>query len=97
MRLKMITFFLLLLLSAGVSLAQGWINYIDRAERFIVNFPGEPEIQDTSYVSQFNATCLDAFDAVTDRCALHFAPPSFSAIEFVTGACRSAAWRAAQC
>ena len=56
MRLKMTTFFLLLLLSAGVSLAQGWINYIDRAERFIVNFPGEPEIQDTSYVSQFNAT-----------------------------------------
>ncbi len=56
MRLKMVTLFSLLFLSAGVSLAQGWIKYVDRAERFIVNFPGEPEIEDISYISHFNAT-----------------------------------------
>ena len=56
MRLTLVTLFSLLFLSAGVSLAQSWITYVDRAERFVVNFPGEPEIEDTSYISQFNAT-----------------------------------------
>ena len=56
MRLRMVTVSSLLLFFAGVSLAQGWITYVDRAERFVVNFPGEPEIRDTSYVSHFNAT-----------------------------------------
>ena len=36
--------------------AQDWINYFDTAQRFSVNLPGEPTIEDTTVVSQRGAT-----------------------------------------
>jgi len=35
--------------------AQDWIDYVDRAERFSVNFPRQPAVQETTYTSQGEA------------------------------------------
>jgi len=40
---------------SGTSLAQGWIEFLDEVDHFGVNFPDEPEIQEFSYTSEFNA------------------------------------------
>ena len=52
---KLISLFLLLL-SSQSSLAQAWIEYVDEAERFIVNFPGEPVVEEIGYLTQSGAT-----------------------------------------
>jgi hypothetical protein len=54
MRLLLLTSILVLLCSAPLH-AQGWIEYVDRAERFMVNFPGEPQIEATSYLTELGA------------------------------------------
>ena len=36
--------------------AQGWIEYVDETERFIVNLPGEPRIEDATYLSELGVT-----------------------------------------
>ena len=36
-------------------LAQEWTEYIDRTERFSINFPGQPTIRDTTYPPQRGA------------------------------------------
>jgi len=41
---------------SGVSLAQGWIKYVNEVDRFIVNFPREPEVREISYLAQHGAT-----------------------------------------
>ncbi|MBM3817591.1 MAG: hypothetical protein FJW14_01045 [Acidimicrobiia bacterium] len=38
--------------SAGRLAAQEWIEYTDRAERFMVNFPGQPVVRDATWESQ---------------------------------------------
>jgi len=38
------------------ALAQDWINYFDLGERFSVNLPGEPVIEEASIVSQRGST-----------------------------------------
>ena len=43
------------LLACGPLHAQTWIEYVDRTDRFIVNFPGEPEVTERSYTSELNA------------------------------------------
>ena len=40
-------------LVAGPSLAQGWVEYIHRTERFGMMFPGVPEISETTHSSAF--------------------------------------------
>jgi hypothetical protein len=55
MRLLSLTSLLIFLFS-GVSHAQGWIKYIDESERFIVNFPGEPVVQNTEYRTEAGVT-----------------------------------------
>ncbi len=45
----------LILLSSAASFAQGWIEYINRTDLFIVNFPGEPETTETTHHSAFDA------------------------------------------
>ena len=47
---------LLALTFSGTSLAQGWIKYINEADKFIVNFPREPEMRETTYQSEYGAT-----------------------------------------
>ena len=41
----------LLLLSPPGAWAQGWFEYVNREERFSVNFPSQPEISDLDYLS----------------------------------------------
>jgi len=42
---------LTVLLFSGPSLAQGWVEYIDRSAFFSVNFPSEPDVQEITTVS----------------------------------------------
>jgi YD repeat-containing protein len=44
------------LVFSQLSLAQGWIKYVNEAERFIVNFPREPDIREIDYISEQGAT-----------------------------------------
>lgn len=46
---------LVLLVSVPV-FAQGWIEYTSRQDRFSVNFPGEPRVQEIVYTSSLDAT-----------------------------------------
>jgi hypothetical protein len=44
---------IVLTLTAIPGAAQDWIEYINRQERFMINFPGEPEVSETTHVSAF--------------------------------------------
>lgn len=55
-----------LLVSARL-LAQGWIEYADREQFFSVNFPGEPEISEIDYRSEFGAIYPARVYAVQQR------------------------------
>jgi hypothetical protein len=41
---------------SGAGFAQGWIDYVNRADLFAVNFPGEPKVQETTYRTQYFIT-----------------------------------------
>jgi hypothetical protein len=45
-----------LLFSLENASAQGWIEYVSLADRFSINLPGEPEIEELTYLSEFDAT-----------------------------------------
>lgn len=47
--------FATLLLAAGPSGAQTWTTYVDRADRFSVNFPGEPDVEEIIWESEYRA------------------------------------------
>ena len=55
MRLTGITAAALILSLPGRSLAQEWIEYVNRAERFGVNLPGPPTVLETTYQPQRGA------------------------------------------
>ncbi|MGI9259571.1 MAG: hypothetical protein ACR2QQ_12110 [Gammaproteobacteria bacterium] len=42
---------LLSVLIVGTSQAQGWIEYVDVSDRFLVHLPGEPVIEETTYLT----------------------------------------------
>ncbi|MDH3418070.1 MAG: hypothetical protein OEQ25_15155 [Gammaproteobacteria bacterium] len=46
---------LAVLFCSGTVHAQSWSEFVDRTDRFIVNFPGEPDISEISYTSELNA------------------------------------------
>lgn len=46
----------IILLAPASALAQDWMEYVDREQRFSVNLPGEPMIEDTMIVSQRGGT-----------------------------------------
>lgn len=45
----------LILFASTAASAQGWIEYINQTDLFIVNFPGEPEVTETTHHSAFDA------------------------------------------
>jgi hypothetical protein len=45
----------LLLFVPGSSLAQEWIEYSNRVDRFFINFPSQPTVQDISWKSEYEA------------------------------------------
>jgi hypothetical protein len=61
----------LIFLSSGHLRAQAWDEYIDESERFIVNFPGEPEVLDTVYLTELGAT-MPARSYAVDNPPSHF-------------------------
>ena len=56
MRRYYFSWFLMLVCVSGVSHAQGWLEYINRTDQFIVNFPGKPQVRETTHRSAFEAT-----------------------------------------
>ena len=54
-KLAKLIFVTLPLVFPGLALAQGWIKYDNEAERFIVNFPREPDIREIDYISEQGA------------------------------------------
>ena len=42
----------LLLLAPRALFAQGWVEYVNRADFFSINFPGQPKMQDITWVSE---------------------------------------------
>ena len=46
----------LALLTPANILAQGWQQYVDRAEYFSINFPAVAEVRDIDYASEYGAT-----------------------------------------
>jgi len=45
----------LLLVISGTSLGQDWMEFASQEDRFTISFPGQPEITDTTWVSQYGA------------------------------------------
>ncbi len=41
---------------SGAAHAQGWIKFVSDQDGFLVNFPGEPSVVETGYVTETNAT-----------------------------------------
>jgi hypothetical protein len=54
MRLFRVVAFMLLV--AGTCFGQEWIEYVNRADRFVVNLPGQPTMKDTTFKSEYDAT-----------------------------------------
>lgn len=46
----------LLLFGAAASPARDWIEYVSRADRFSLNFPGQPKVQESTWMSEYGAT-----------------------------------------
>jgi hypothetical protein len=55
MRLISFTVTAFFLFAPGSSLAQEWIEYSNRADRFFINFPSQPTAQDISWKSEYEA------------------------------------------
>ena len=53
MRIAMIVFALLVSMPGGAS-GQEWIEYSSRQDGFTINFPGTPQITETTWQSQLN-------------------------------------------
>ena len=45
----------LFLIASATASAQGWVEYINKTDLFIVNFPGEPVITETTHHSAYDA------------------------------------------
>jgi len=55
MRLISLTLATLTLFTPEYSLGQSWIEYVNRADRFSVNLPRDPAVQEFEYESEFDA------------------------------------------
>lgn len=52
MKMTKLWFLSVVLALPGSAWAQGWIKYVNEAERFIVNFPGEPDVREIDYIAE---------------------------------------------
>ena len=46
----------ILLSASGVPLAQEWMDYENKEDRFTVNFPGQPKVETVTWPSEYGAT-----------------------------------------
>ncbi len=56
MRLLTAVLVVALVLTAGSASAQDWTEFVSARDGFRVNFPGQPKVQDTTYLSEFGYT-----------------------------------------
>src|SRR5918996_4259181 len=47
---------LLMLLSTGAALGQEWVEFTSIEDGFRIAFPGQPQVQNTTYTSQYGYT-----------------------------------------
>jgi hypothetical protein len=55
MRLNALVVLAALFFTSGPSSAQDWIEYANRDDRFTCNFPGQPQISQTTWMSEYGA------------------------------------------
>ena len=72
----------LILCFAGTAAAQEWQVFTDRSQYFSVNFPGEPQIAEISYDSEYGATLPAKVYSVRDGESLH----SVTVVDFTDAA-----------
>jgi hypothetical protein len=65
MRLSRLIPAALLLLLPTLSVAQDWMEYASKNDFFSVNFPGEPQIRDITYTSEYGLTLPGRVYSVT--------------------------------
>ena len=63
------------LLVSGPAFGQEWTEYASRADFFTVNFPGEPEVRDIAYPTEYRVT-LPGRGASTASQMVRVATPS---------------------
>ncbi len=51
---RLVPALLALLVSSG-AMAQGWFDYVNREEFFSINLPGEPKIEQFTYISEYGS------------------------------------------
>jgi hypothetical protein len=56
MRSLTAVFVVSLVLTAGAASAKDWTEFVSARDGFRVNFPGQPNVQDTTYMSEFGYT-----------------------------------------
>lgn len=44
-----------ILLMSGSALAQEWIEFANREDRFTCSFPGQPHVTETTWISEYEA------------------------------------------
>ena len=67
MRLAPLTSVVLALCVSGLAFAQGWTEYLSRADFFSVSFPGEPEVRDITYPTEYRITLPGRVYSVENR------------------------------
>ena len=55
MRVSLVAIAALVFCIAGPAAAQEWTEYVNQEDRFSTVFPGEPQVTETTYMSQFGA------------------------------------------
>ena len=55
MRSNSLLYLVAILSLSRSSAAQDWIEFASTADRFTLNFPGQPRIEDTTYTSEYGA------------------------------------------
>ena len=71
MRLYRILAAIAIVLMSGPAVAQGWTEFVSKDDRFTTNFPGAPEVKESTYRSQFGADLPSRVYSAT-RGASHF-------------------------
>ena len=71
----------LVLSMPGACFAQGWIEYVDQAQLFSVNFPRDPEFRDIDYASEYGTIFPARVYSVEESQSLH----SLTVINFTDG------------
>ena len=86
MRLKPIIVALFILSSSVPALAQEWIEFVSRDDRFTCNFPGQPTISQTTFTSQFGADLpARVYSAVQGQSRYSLTVVDYSPIEQILG------------